>query len=237
MLKLLAGTVLFGLGLAASPVAAGTYDAFTSFNGVQGAGHFTYGSYVAGAGTFTQFTSTSGCASLISDAACLHDASLPGVFKTTTGAHTSGTVIVPGDRLILHPGQFDNSAYVMFTAVSANLYDLNAGFSVQDTAPSGVGITYFTIVGGVLNLEFAGNLGATAAGFSNFQSLTMAAGDAFGFIIDKGSEYYNDSTGVGFTVTSVPEPATWSLLIAGFALTGFAMRRRQVALTGRAAAR
>jgi hypothetical protein len=40
-----------------------------------------------------------------------------------------------------------------------------------------------------------------------------------------------DSTGFTATVEStgaVPEPASWAMLIAGFGLTGAAMRRRRV---------
>ena len=33
-----------------------------------------------------------------------------------------------------------------------------------------------------------------------------------------------------FDIAAVPEPATWGLMIAGFAMTGFAARRRRVAL-------
>ena len=44
------------------------------------------------------------------------------------------------------------------------------------------------------------------------------------------SYYPDNGSGTGYTLTldaSVPEPATWSLLIAGFALTGTAARRRR----------
>ena len=227
MLKMFAAATMLALGMVGSPAAAGTYDAFTSFNGSQGSAHFTYGGYTAG--VFTPFTSNSGCASLISGAICLHDASLPGAFKTTTGPHQSGTVIVPGDRLILHPGAGDSAAYVMFTSVSANSYDLSAIFSVQDNNPTGVLVSYFTIIGGVLDVTFQSAVSANDMGFFDAQTQVLAAGDKFGFIIDKDGLYNNDSTGVGFTVTSVPEPATWGLMIAGFGLTGLAMRRRSVA--------
>jgi hypothetical protein len=35
-------------------------------------------------------------------------------------------------------------------------------------------------------------------------------------------------TGSGFDTGAVPEPASWAMLIAGFGLTGAAMRRRRV---------
>jgi hypothetical protein len=108
-------------------------------------------------------------------------------------------VIVPDDRLILHPGEFDNAAYVMFTATRAGTYFLGSEFTVQDTNRSGVDISFFLTSGG----------------------------DSVGFIIDKGDVYYSDSTGVDLALIGVPEPSTWSLLIAGFGMTGFAMRRRR----------
>lgn len=229
MLKMFAAATMLALGVAGSPAAAGTYDAFTSFNGTQGAGHFTYGGYTAE--VFTPFTSNTGCGGIISNTICLHDTVLPGAFKTTTGAHQSGTVIVPGDRLILHPGEFDSAAYVMFTAVSANTYNLKAIFSIQDTQPTGVIVNWFTIIGGVLEVGLASAVNSGDPGFFFSQDPVLAAGDKLGFIIDKDGAYGSDSTGVRFTVTSVPEPATWGLMIAGFGLTGLAMRRRPMART------
>src|SRR3982751_6414253 len=100
MVKMIVAAAL--MAGAALPAAATvtTYDAFTSFNGTQGAGGFTYGSFDGT--TFTAFTGDTGCSNKIGGTVCLGD--LPGAFATTTGAHTFGSVIVPDDALILHPG-------------------------------------------------------------------------------------------------------------------------------------
>ena len=227
MFKSLAAAVLLVIGSVSAPVAAlNVYDAFTSFNGVQGNGGFTYGSYTDG--NFTPFTATSGCGGLISGTICLNDGYLPGAFKTVTGAHQSGTVIVPDDRLILHPGEFDNAAYVMFTATRAGTYFLGSEFTVQDTNPSGVDISFFLVSGGdVQFVDYITSLSSTYTSDGYFDFGLLAAGDSVGFIIDKGDAYHNDSTGVGFALIGVPEPATWSLLITGFGMTGFVLRRRR----------
>ncbi|OYW83985.1 MAG: hypothetical protein B7Z20_11720 [Sphingobium sp. 32-64-5] len=53
------------------------------------------------------------------------------------------------------------------------------------------------------------------------QSLELAGGAAY---------FDNVSLGASGSVGGVPEPASWALLIAGFGLTGAAMRRRRAAL-------
>ena len=88
---------------AALPAAATSYDLFTSFDGATNpVNNFTFG--VFDGSTFTPHTSNAGCTGIISDIVCLNTGGLPGVFKSTNGAHQSGTVIVPGDALIFHPG-------------------------------------------------------------------------------------------------------------------------------------
>jgi len=41
------------------------------------------------------------------------------------------------------------------------------------------------------------------------------------------TDYY-DGAPLMLTVTAVPEPMTWALMLGGFALTGAALRRRRV---------
>jgi uncharacterized repeat protein (TIGR03803 family) len=64
-----------------------------------------------------------------------------------------------------------------------------------------------------------GNLLADAAG--TLYGFTQSGGDA-------GAGTIFSITGSGFDTGAVPEPASWAMLIAGFGLTGAAMRRRRV---------
>jgi hypothetical protein len=61
----------------------------------------------------------------------------------------------------------------------------------------------------------------------------LDAGQKIGLAIDYAGLYYNDSTGVRFTLNGpggVPEPATWALMIVGFGGAGAMLRRRRAAL-------
>ncbi len=219
MIKLLLSATL-AAGIAAAPAAAATYDAFTSFDGTQGAGGFTYGTYDGTA--FTAFTGDTGCSNKISNVVCLGD--LPGVFKTTSGAHQSGTVIVPDDALILHPGpDAGQTSALYFVTPHAGTYRITATAFVADNNPSGVKLFGFTQFG---RFDFA-TLDAAHPTFTFTETDPFPGAYTLGFGVDYDGSYNNDSTGVNFTVTSVPEPATWSLMIAGFALTGFGARRRR----------
>jgi hypothetical protein len=40
----------------------------------------------------------------------------------------------------------------------------------------------------------------------------------------------DNANSIDVTVTQVPEPATWALMIAGFSLAGAALRRRRTAV-------
>ncbi len=229
MLKnILAATALIASAAIAVPASAAVfYDAFTSFDGTQGAGNFSYGSFSAVNQSFTPFgAGMAGCAGLITNTICL--GGLPGVFKTTAGAHTSGSVIVPDDRLIVHPGNGDDAVYVEFTAPTLSTYVLLANFSVQDTNPSGLDISFFLRSGGVLQfIDPVDSLGTGNLSASYFDFGPLAVGDSVGFIFDKQGVYFNDSTGLSLGLVAVPEPDSWVMLIAGFGITGAVMRRRR----------
>ena len=235
MIKRLAALALLA-GLAAAPAMAVTYDAFTSFNGVNGNGGFTYGSVdITSFPNFLPFSGASGCNGKISQVVCLGD--LPGAFKTTSGAHISGTVSVPGDALILHPGNTDQTAvYAMFVAPTTGIYSLTSTFTIQDSNPSGVDIIEFSIINGFLNGGLISHLDSGNLSFAFPPTpwpIALSAGDSFGFIVGRAGDYSYDSTGFNFSLTTVPEPATWGLMIVGFAFVGVAMRRRSAGIPSR----
>lgn len=219
--------------LSAVPAAAVTYDAFSSFNGTQGAGNFTYG--ITDGTTFTPFAVTSNC--FIAGSTCLQLAAnndVPGVTKSAATSFQYGSVNVPNDRLLLHPGNSDTqSVYVMFTATVAGNYSLEALATVQDINPSGVGITFFLAPIGPGGFQTAlTTLDSQNTSFSYSNGGFLAVGESVGLIFDRNGTFNNDSTGLNIslsTVDGVPEPASWAMLIAGFGLTGAAMRRRAAA--------
>lgn len=219
----------------AAPAAAvtTTYDAFTSFTGTATGGAFSYGSLdtTGPVPVFTLFNDTPGCAAVIAGTTCTSNGYLPGAFKSTGGAHASGTVLVPGDALLLHPGANDGEdAAVLFTLPQTSLITVSFSAAIADTNPSGVQLIAFipglaTAPGPILD---AVNPSYSGPGpFPPFPFF-VPGGTAFGFAIDKDGVYYDDATAVNFTVTTqtIPEPASWVLMIAGFGLVGLAARRR-----------
>lgn len=115
---------------------------------------------------------------------------------------------------------------------------------LSQTVATTAGATYtysFALLspGGATN-EFSASLGGTA-----FGPAFVNAG-AFGYTVYSGTvvaptsnatlsfSFRQDPSFWNFddvSLAAVPEPATWALMIGGFAMTGFAMRRRRVALS------
>ena len=237
---LLAGVV--ALIAAAAPAQAQTYDAFTSFDGTQGDGNlpnkFIYGTANAATpGTpGTGFTVNTNC--FITGSVCLQDnasgtvASLPGVYKGGSPALQAVTINVPQDRLLIHPGDNSLLTYAAFVAPTAGVYRIFASFNSQDTNPTGVDIFRVGTTDGGLPLTFSlfGSLAAgdTTTTLSDYQLVTLGAFEAIGYGIGNGGQYFNDSTGVSFTVLAgVPEPTTWAMMIGGVGAAGGALRRRR----------
>jgi hypothetical protein len=215
--------------LAPATAQAVTYDAFASFNGTNGAGHFFYSQTPVTPGPGSPLT-PGGAGCVIAGSICLQAAAgLPGAYKSTT-ASAQGSVLVPDDRLLFHPGPAQN-VLVTFVAPSAGNYLVNLALSVQDTNPSGVNIFSFNNEGGVVSGGPLTTLGAGNLSQSFARSIYLNAGQYIGMGINPGTSYNNDSIGVKLTISdvvaSVPEPAQWALLIGGFALVGASARRRR----------
>jgi hypothetical protein len=214
---------------------AATYDAFTSFDGTQGAGGFFYGDLANELLPISLYAANTNC--FIDGSTCLqrsanHD--VPGYTKSTSPSFQYGTVDVPTNELLAHPANDSTLATVLFLVSQPGTYTITARFEAVDRSPTGVDLfTVFASQGHLPStITNVGSLpAASGSSFLFADKRTFAAGDVFGLAIGNGGFYGNDSTGVNFTLTSVPEPATWSLMIVGFGAVGFAMRRRSATST------
>lgn len=228
LLTLAAAVAVIGT---APATAVTVFDAFTTFNGTQGAGNFTYGASDSAFVNGALFTSNSSC--FIAGSICLQAApnfDVPGVTKSAATSFQYNSVNVPDDRLLVHPGPNanDSNVFVQFTAPKAGSYRIEGMFNLLDNSPTGVDV-YFGMTSNLGLVGFGGsslNSQNTSYGFIGQRFLNQ--GDSVLAIVNRNGSYGSDSTGVNFTLTAgVPEPANWALLIAGFGLTGAAMRRRR----------
>jgi hypothetical protein len=176
---------------------------------------------------------------------------LPGI-GLGEGALNFITVNVPADTLWAHPGNSaDADAVIRFTAQAAGLYTLDGLFSRLDNMTSGsndpgnngVSVAIYQTTGSVTSeiwsssaLAGAGVTEGTTASY-DFSAL-LGAGDILSYVVNYNGNYYNDSTGLRGTISfspggndagvgSVPEPASWAMMLGGFGVIGGTLRRRQ----------
>ena len=231
MMKLLSAA-LVAATIVAAPSTAVTYDAFTSFTGTQGAGGFYYGSSTNLATNFTLYGASTNC--FIAGSTCLQQAAnndVPGVTKSTTTSVQYGSVNVPDDRLLVHPASTSDYLVGLFLVPTDGQYKITATFNVQDINPSGVNVGTLFSPQNTFPIQFTPLTTLTSGNptVTFTTTLFLNTTDLVGFAVDNDGSYNNDSTGVNFTISNVPEPATWALMITGFGMIGFAARRRAAA--------
>ena len=220
------------LTVSVAPASAQSYDAFASFNGTQGAGNFLYFAQEIGTGELTPLSpTTNNCGALGGGMglSCLDtpggpNDGLPGVYKSAD-AFAFSTVNVPNDQLLFHPGPTSRTL-AAFLAPEAGFYDFSAVFNILDVRPTGVALFTFNTADGLAS-SVLGTIDANNPSFTYAGRIALDAGELFGVGVGPLANYFNDSTGVSFVVTAVPEPATWGMMILGFGLAGGAMRRQR----------
>ena len=175
---------------------------------------FSYGSLTATG--FVNYTAyPSGASNCLSLGACYNGSDKYAIIAA------SGN---PGE-LLIHPGPGagGNSA-VQYTAPSSGLFSLSSILTSADIGQKNVG--FFTIINNFLTANTVGSIsgGASQAVDGTF---ALQAGDSVGIFVNNGDgNYSNDSTHASGTISAVPEPATWAMLLLGFGMIGFAMRKR-----------
>lgn len=236
--------ILTAMVLAAAmpaPAFAASYDAFASFR--SGTGPFGTGDgqflYAVGNGGGFLLTSTTGCpANTVCRQTAAASATDPYVLKSTAGPFTSGTVSIPGDALVLRPGQ-NNSVQIAWIAPVSGLYKITAEFFRLDSTPDFAAISpfYATVRGGPQIVEAFTLLSPNSPVFSYTRTIAIGSGGYFAFDVHNANTgFASDSTGVRFLVSSaVPEPATWAMMIFGLGAIGSRLRRRDRALVRAAA--
>lgn len=228
---------LGAIGLAMTtpaPAFAVPDDAFTSFGSgtgpfASGDGQFVYA--LGGAGGGFLLTNNMGCpANTICHQTAAASANDPYVLKSTVGAFTSGTVAIPGDALVLRPGQ-NNSVQIAWIAPAAGLYTITAQFFRLDSRAGFLAVSPFfaTVQNGPQTVDAYTVLGANAPVFNYSRQIFIDTGGYFAFDLNAANDGpVTDATGVRFSVTTgVPEPATWGMMIGGFAGMGAMLRRRR----------
>lgn len=220
-----AGAALAISTAAAAPTqAAVTFDARGSFNGSNGNNGFSYG-YTDNA-AFTAFdVSSTGSDCALPGGTCLYG-SAPGAIPQASLGGSYGTVDVTTDALILHPGNSaDRSVYSEFAAATPGAFNYKIDLkSIGTDTTNGIGYTTFTRLGSIVTLGTRTLLGGYHSTASLTGPVSLAAGESFGVIVDYNGNHGGDSTSLNFSLTAVPEPATWGLMIMGFAGMGSALR-------------
>jgi hypothetical protein len=228
--------VLVSAAAVAASAHAASYSALGDFTLSNPSGPWSYGTGIGGSQVAfsNNFTSCFNAANF----ECQNSAGsgdVPGVGKVTSGASAElvGTVLVPNSVLWMHPGDGANApadVSVVFTAPSAGVYSVSGYFERLSTANNGNGVTVAIYDNG--SSIYSDSLTTLTYGSETKfdENVTLAAGDKLTFDVGNNGEYTYDSTGLSATITAVPEPAAWALMLGGVLMAGAALRRRREAL-------
>ena len=224
-------SVVTGIALFATATEsnAQTYNPTTDFSSSSNpTGVWSYGySHPVGppAYTFTLFNTESGGAGVVdawSDST-YDTLGTPSVVLNNSGTSEDG--VAPG-QLSLNPGPVAGGDYaiVRFTAPTAATYDVTGQFYAGD---SGAMDGYIVLAGDLASpLQTFVNT-TNSSTFTPFAE-TMTAGETLDFVVgNNDGSFYSGNTPLSVVITTVPEPDTYALMLAGLGLVAVGARRRK----------
>lgn len=153
--------------------------------------------------------------------------------------YTDGDFLA-GDVLVHGPN--DGSAvFINWTAPADGMIDLTSSLWYAHSVVARSQDIFVTLGGNPLgNVTVTNGIGRSGANTVNALGLTVSAGDVLSFAFSKSGGQQNGSLSgveavIDFTAkvqtAPVPEPASWAMMIGGFALAGGALRRRKLAVS------
>jgi hypothetical protein len=232
--QMVASIAVGGVLAFAGAANATTYNDVADFSTTSSTGVFSYGTGVTGT-SFVPYTSYSApCQGSVSGLGCWQTATpvdlVPLVGEDLTGATLDySTLVLPTNVLLMHPGM-DTDSIVRFTAPATGMYNVSGFFELLDTHPTGVNVIIafdgMVLLDSPLTAPPAMDP-STPGGMVPFGAtdVLLHAGDTIDYGVNNAGDFLDDSTGLALTITTVPEPATWTIMLTGLALAGFGLRR------------
>jgi hypothetical protein len=213
--------------LGAASAHAVVYDATADFHTASNSGSvWSYG-YSAGASgySFTAFDAASTLANTVGwSAANYNTYGTPGAWINTSNSALYGAA--PG-QLSLHAGPFayGDSAILRFTAAQTGDYKVVGQFFAGDFREQSGSV----VLGGQIDNPLKYFAATTDSSTFALQSLHLTAGQTLDFVVGNNGNFYNGTTPLSVTISAVPEPETYAMMLAGLCLAGVVARRKRAA--------
>jgi hypothetical protein len=211
---------LVGCAMASAPALATTYDV------TEGVGPTSPFSYSAASGATPNplvYTGTLGTLPYYSNGSGYPDIAYV-VQNFTNSAATYNTLNIQANSLSLDP---QSIAYVdvNFKAPAAGTYTVVGSFYGADTYQHSH--VAEILVGGTVYAPSVVTINSVNQSSPFDFTVTLAAKELVTFQVNTGSDLFNLSTGLTASISSVPEPSTWAMMLLGFMGLGFIAYRRK----------